>query len=291
MAAQGKSQVLTYIAWNTSTNAYVNGDVANHTLNWMKDGLLGSTINTATGLGFAGLYKLTMDSTETQALEGTLGGVSSTGNVVIIPTMVAFTPDPLAMANLGSYAPTSAGFRLSYLDTTVSTRESGGDPRLAYLDSSITTRLAGNAPILNTLDTAVSTRAATSDPRFSFLDSAVSSRMGTFTLPPRFASLAIDVNGDVTIGGAAAGSLDASAFTTAALNAMADALLDRNMATGTDSGTNTVRTVRQALRVSRNKVDTTTGEVFKEDDTTVTFTFSVTTAAGNPITVFDPDNV
>jgi hypothetical protein len=52
-----------------------------------------------------------------------------------------------------------------------------------------------------------------------------------------------------------------------------------------------VRTVRQALRVLRNKVDTTTGIVFKEDDTTTSFTFSVTTAAGNPITIFDPADV
>lgn len=66
----------------------------------------------------------------------------------------------------------------------------------------------------------------------------------------------------------------------------ADALLDRNMATGTDSGG---RTVRNALRPNRNKVDASTGTVYKEDDTTTAWTFTTTTdAAAQPITVIDP---
>lgn len=107
-----------------------------------------------------------------------------------------------------------------------------------------------------------------------------------------------NVNGNVlgsvqgNIGGSIAiigvGAIGATSFTTAALNAMADAMLDRNMATGTDSGTETTRTVRQALRFNRNKVDAVTGEVFKEDDTTVSWTFAVTRAAGNPIVQVDP---
>lgn len=87
----------------------------------------------------------------------------------------------------------------------------------------------------------------------------------------------------------AAGGLGATAFTSAALNAVADAMLDRNMATGTDSGTDSIRTVRQALRAGRNKVDTGAGIVYKEDDATESWSFTVTTAAGNPITVMDPD--
>lgn len=106
-------------------------------------------------------------------------------------------------------------------------------------------------------------------------------------------SVLLNVVGNVngSVGSIAVGGILATSFTTAALNAIADAMLDRNMATGVDSGSNSVRTVRQALRTSRNKVDTVNGIVYKEDDTTTSYTFSITTAAGNPITVFDPSDV
>ena len=71
----------------------------------------------------------------------------------------------------------------------------------------------------------------------------------------------------------------------------ADTLLDRNMATGTDSGSPTVRTVRQALRFLRNKWSISAGTltVTKEDDTTASFTATVTTdAAAVPIIGNDP---
>lgn len=72
--------------------------------------------------------------------------------------------------------------------------------------------------------------------------------------------------------------------------ATADALLDRDMATGTDSGSASVRTVRQALRSNRNRVEISGGTmtVYKEDDSTASWTATVTTAAGNPINSIDP---
>lgn len=70
---------------------------------------------------------------------------------------------------------------------------------------------------------------------------------------------------------------------------IADGFLDRNMATGTDSGTETIRTPRQALRILRNKVDVPLGTVYKEDDTTASWTFAKTVdATAQPITVVDP---
>ena len=71
----------------------------------------------------------------------------------------------------------------------------------------------------------------------------------------------------------------------------ADALLNRDMATGTDSGSPSVRTVRQALRFLRNKwsIATNTLTVTKEDDTTASWTATVTTdAAAVPIIGNDP---
>jgi hypothetical protein len=79
-------------------------------------------------------------------------------------------------------------------------------------------------------------------------------------------------------------------LTTGERTAVADALLNRDLSTGTDSGSATVRTVRQALRALRNKVAIVAGTatVFKEDDTTASWTAAVTTAAGDPISTIDP---
>lgn len=91
----------------------------------------------------------------------------------------------------------------------------------------------------------------------------------------------------VTVSAAAIGTGDISS---AALNEIADAILDRNMATGTDSGSTTVRTPRQALRSARNRVAISAGTatIYKEDDSTASWTAVVTTTAGNPISEVDP---
>lgn len=70
---------------------------------------------------------------------------------------------------------------------------------------------------------------------------------------------------------------------------IADSVLDRNLALGVDSGSPTVRTVRQALRTSRNKVDLPGGVVYKEDDATVSWTFTVASDSSTTrITSVDP---
>ncbi len=109
--------------------------------------------------------------------------------------------------------------------------------------------------------------------------------------------------GSVTgaVGSVAAGGITAASFAANAINAakldpdvaieIADAFLDRDMSTGTDSGSTTVRTPRQALRLNRNRVYTASGtqHVTKEDDTTDSWTAAVTTDAGAlPIIEIDP---
>lgn len=96
--------------------------------------------------------------------------------------------------------------------------------------------------------------------------------------------------GGITASSIATGAFDADALTDDAANEIADAILDRNMATGTDSGSATVRTVRQALRASRNRVAVAAGTatVYKEDDTAASWTAVVTTTAGNPVSEIDP---
>lgn len=88
---------------------------------------------------------------------------------------------------------------------------------------------------------------------------------------------------------AAVGS--AMTLTSGERNAIADAMLDRDMSTGTDSGSTTVRTMRQALRFLRNKWSIAAGTltVCKEDDSTSSWTSAVTTdAAAVPIVSNDP---
>ena len=73
--------------------------------------------------------------------------------------------------------------------------------------------------------------------------------------------------------------------------AVADALLDRDMGLGADSGTTTVRTVRQALRFLRNKWTLVASvlSVYKENDATVSWNAVVTTdGAADPVTGSDP---
>lgn len=69
------------------------------------------------------------------------------------------------------------------------------------------------------------------------------------------------------------------ALTSNERNSVADAFLNRDMSTGTDSGSTTVRTPRQALRWLRNKwaISGTTLTVYKEDDTTSSWTATITT--------------
>jgi len=76
---------------------------------------------------------------------------------------------------------------------------------------------------------------------------------------------------------------------TATVNA--DTLLNRDMSTGSDSGSTTVRTVRQALRMLRNKWTLAAGTltVYKEDDSTSSWTAAVSTdAAAVPVIGSDP---
>jgi hypothetical protein len=97
--------------------------------------------------------------------------------------------------------------------------------------------------------------------------------------------------GSVTAGvTVAVGGIVSGALAAAELNNIADAVLDRNMATGTDSGSSTVRTVRQALRAIRNRVAIAvcTATIYKEDDSTSSWTGAVTTTAGDPISEVNP---
>ena len=99
MPSYGVGVTLQYIAWNTSTNAYVTGDSANHTLRWVKDGTSSATTNSPSEVDSTnapGVYKVVLTTTETSCQVGTLAGKSSTSNVVLIGMTCTFENLPTA---------------------------------------------------------------------------------------------------------------------------------------------------------------------------------------------------
>lgn len=99
MPSYGQSVTLQYTAWNTSTNAYVTGDSANHTLRWVKDGTASAPTNSPSEVDATnapGIYKVVLTSTEAQCQVGTLAGKSSTSNVILIGITVTFENLPTA---------------------------------------------------------------------------------------------------------------------------------------------------------------------------------------------------
>lgn len=112
---------------------------------------------------------------------------------------------------------------------------------------------------------------------------------------PAGASTAADiaaVNSKTTnLPGSPAAVGSAMTLTSGERSSVADALLDRDMATGADSGSTTVRTVRQALRFLRNKfsISGSTLTVTKEDDSTASWTSVLSTdATAVPVIGSDP---
>lgn len=82
-------------------------------------------------------------------------------------------------------------------------------------------------------------------------------------------------------------------LSTTAVTAVADGWLNRDMSSGTDSGSTTVRTPRQALRFLRNKWSvadgTATLTVTKEDDSTASWTSELaTSSSAAPVVGSDP---
>jgi hypothetical protein len=134
----------------------------------------------------------------------------------------------------------------------------------------------GNAVIKTAVD-AIKTKT-------DFLPSATAGAAGGVFIAGTNAATTITTALTTTFTGNLTGTLS-----TTERNAIADAFLDRNMGTGTDSGG---RTVRNALRPAVNKIAISAGTtltVYKEDDTTSAWTAAITTdVAALPITVVDP---
>ena len=271
MAIKNQSYTVNFLAWDTSANAGKTGDLANFTLRIIKDGgapaVQTNTVTEPDATNLPGVYELVMTAAEINANFITLGGISSTANIVIFPLFI-----------------TTERGNLATVDTVV-------DGIQTDLDNG-TDGLGALKTLVDTVDTVV-------DGIQTDLDNATD---GLGAIKADTAAILIDTNelqGDWVNGGRLDVILDAILsdtgtdgviLTAAERNSIADAILDRDMSTGTDSGSATVRTVRQALRFSRNKFSISGGTltVTKEDDSTTSWSAAVTTTSGNPITTVDP---
>lgn len=112
MASRAQSITITYVAWDSVANTPKTGDVANHTLRWVKDGTASAPTNTPTevdSVNAPGLYKLVLTASECTCDFGCLGGKSSTANVVILPSLVTFEQLPTAAPAASGGLPTVNG--------------------------------------------------------------------------------------------------------------------------------------------------------------------------------------
>lgn len=95
MAQKGqKLDGLCYVAWDTSANAGKTGDVLNHTLRLVGDGLELIPSNSpfeVDSSGCPGLYKINLTATEVNFNIFTLAGKSSTSNVILVPVQITTT--------------------------------------------------------------------------------------------------------------------------------------------------------------------------------------------------------
>lgn len=224
----------------------------------------------------SGWYKVTLDTTDT-GTEGPLavrGAVATVDDVGVLLQVVKATnggltalPDALPGATNGLFiAGTNAATTVTTsLTTTFTGNLTGSVASVTGAVGSVTGNVGGN----------------------------VTGSVGSVTGAVGSVTGAV---GSVGAGGIAAATFAAGAIDAAAISAdagaeIADAILDRNMATGTDSGSPTVRTMRQALRFLRNKwsISGTTLTVTAEDDATTSWTSTLAgTAGADPITSSDP---
>jgi hypothetical protein len=221
---------------------------------------------------------------------GTVGGTSVVGEVV-----AEFTIQASAAAVDLANATDGLGALKGYVDGIESTLGAAGagltalgDTRLANLDATVSSRLAtagytapDNASIAAILiDTA---EIGVAGAGLTVLASAAD-----------LANVAGYIDTEIVAIKAKTDNLPASPAATGDIPTaidIADAILARDIGSGTGAGALDERTVRSALRAIRNKwgVVGTTYTVRKEDDVTTAWTATLTTdASGVPITGSDP---
>jgi hypothetical protein len=112
LALYGVSFTATYVAWDTVNNVGKTGDVVNHTLRWVKDGVSAAPANAAAEVdptNAPGVYKVTLTAGEAQAICATLSGKSSSSGIAIMPITFTFERLPNVAPGAAGGLPTVDG--------------------------------------------------------------------------------------------------------------------------------------------------------------------------------------
>lgn len=196
---------------------------------------------------------------------------------------------------LGTISPATAGsVRADQVTAGVSLAASAVQAIWDAATSALTTVGSIGKRLADDIDTTISSRStlggtAQTGDSFARLGAPAGASVSADIAAVKSDSAAIKAKTDnLPASPAAVGS--AMTLTSGERDSVADALLNRDMSTGTDSGSSSVRTVRQALRFLRNRfrISGATLTVYKEDDSTSSWTSTVTTTAGNPVSESDP---
>lgn len=293
-------QKILLFTFDYSTNAPKTGDAANLTAYVSKDGgavtvLTDTTATEMDATNAKGWYSFDVTQTESNADELVFTGKSSTANVSVVGRALTTTP-----ASFTSFVtPTGASVNATQFAGQTITAAAGvtlpssvASPTNITAATGVVLSAAGVQAIWDALTSALTTVGSIGKLFVDNLNATVSSRLASASITLSGGAVTVGTNNDKTGYSVATGGIISGAFAAAEINALADGLLDRNMATGTDSGTNstTTRTVRQALRRLRNKESIAAGTltVTKEDDTTLSWNATVTTTAGDPLSAVDP---
>lgn len=183
MASRGQAVTLTYVAWDSAANAGKTGDVLNHTLRWVKDGVSAAPTNAPAEVDATnapGIYKITLTAAECTCDFGTLGGKSATAGVRIIPVSAGFEQLPTAAAGAAGGLPTvDASNRIAGIQGTKNTLDALNDVTAAAVRAEMDANSADlNAIVLyvDELESRLTAARALLLDNLANLDAAVSSR-------------------------------------------------------------------------------------------------------------------
>jgi len=228
-----------------------------------KTGYTASTVSDKTGYALTAAY----DPAKTAAQAGDAMALTSGERTTL--TGVIWAALTSALTTVGSVGK----LLVDNIDAAISTRSTyaGGDT-------------SGTTTLLSRL---TSTRAGLLD----HLDADVSSRLATssYTAPDNTDITAIKAKTD-NLPATPAATGDAMTLTAGERTAVADALLSRDLGSGSNSVVTQERTVRSALRWLRNKwtISGSTLTVTCEDDSTTSHTATVTRASADAVSSIDP---
>jgi prefoldin subunit 5 len=188
---------------------------------------------------------------------------------------------------------TSVDSRLTSMDTmlsSVNAKVTSVDTKVSSMNTQVTSILA-NVTSIDSRLTSMDTMLSSVNAKVTSIDTKVTSINTVLTsVNSKVTSMEVVLSSVNTV----LSSVNTNMFTTSTVHAniIADAVLNRDMSVGVDSGSSSFRTAMQSLRFLRNKwaIVGTTLTVYKEDDTAASWVAELTTSAtADPITASDPN--